>query len=97
MRTDEQFQKTMRVLDIRRAVVDRVYGKRQIDGKIKRHESEAMECRDRLREDGGLTSAHRLDLEGRAMEAEARAEYCREKQNHYDLEISVFLSVLRRS
>jgi hypothetical protein len=86
----------MRVLRVRREVLDRVFSKRQLDGKIKRHSAEAMECRMRLDGRECLDPHHRLDLEGRALEAEARADYCREKQKHHDLEISVFLSVLRR-
>ena len=82
-------------LKIRRDIMDRVFGYRECQGKLLRHQAEAIACRRRLElEREKLTDVQTMDIEGRAIEAEARAKYCEQKMEHYHMEILALRAVI---
>ncbi len=94
-----QFDQTMKLLEIRRAILDRVYNIRRNKATMQVHESVWMEYTEMLRtgqgSGGPLTEFQRLRLEGQRQEAKARAEYCAEKIEQWKMEIRAFRALLK--
>lgn len=93
-----QFDQTMKLLEIRRAILDRVYNIRRNRATMQVHESVWMEYTEMLESGrgsgGALTEFQRLRLEGQRQEAKARAEYCAEKIEQWQMEIASFKALL---
>jgi len=82
------FQTAQRVLSVRREVMDRLGAIREVGAKLLRHEAESQECSERMSEE--LNEHRKKEIGGRMLQATARAEYCREKIKHYELELDLF-------
>ena len=83
-----------KLLKLRRDWMDREFGARECAAKRKRHLAEATQCRRQIESSEGLAPDRLMDIEGRAEEAEARADYCRHKGAQYQLEISVYRTLV---
>ena len=80
----------MRVLDIRKRVMDRVYGIKETEGRKKRHASEVMNCKARLEQESNtLNAIQKMAIEGLMEEAQAKSDLCTETVKQWTLELAV--------
>lgn len=91
----EQANAALRGYELRRLIMERMGAKREMMGWIKRHTGTIEECRHRLKSETELTLWQRLDLDGRMEIAQARRWTCEQNIQQYDLEIGVYLAMLR--
>ena len=91
--TVKEAEAYLRVLNVRREIMDRVFNIRRGHAKTKRYEAEILECMEQQKHKG-QTNAVALDLEGRIDEAAAQMEYIHEKRTQYELEITAYKNLL---
>ena len=84
----------LRIAEVRRQVGDRYFTIRKIEGRRERHLAEVEECKEKLATIEGLKSWQKRDLNGRILEAQARADWCEEKVCLYKQEIRAWMAKL---